>query len=188
MTEQEVKPKKNRYRLKLLFLFMAIFSISYQIGSMFEVDQGEAEQLVKDFEEATKGIDGIGIFLHNLQINTMMFIPAFGLFWGLLASFQTGYAFSAFQSVEPLLKDFPALAILYLSPFGLMELFGYSIGMSRSFIITKKLIKRDESLKKDWKPISIEFGIVVGLLLTAGIMEFYMIEWVAEMGGLSFFG
>ncbi len=188
MSEQETKPKKNRYRLKLLFLFMAIFSISYQIGSMFEVEQSEAEQLIKEFEEATRGIDGYGIFLHNLSINALMFIPAFGLFWGLLASFQTGYAFSAFSSITPLLEDFPALAILYLSPFGLMELFSYSIGMSRSFIITKKLIKRDDSLKKDWKPISIEVGIVIGLLLTAGILEDYMIKWVEEMGGITFFG
>lgn len=186
MSEQEAKPKTHR--IKLMFLFMLIFSVSYQIGSMVEVEQSEAEQLMKDFQEATKGIDGFGIFVHNLSLNVLMFIPAFGLFWGLLASFQTGYAFSAFASIEPMFADLPALAILYLSPFGLMELFSYSIGMSRSFIITKKLIKRDESLKKDWKPIGIEVGIVAGLLLAGGLLEMWMLDWITEMGGLSFFG
>jgi len=182
MTEIQKKPMTKKRRFGLVLLFMAFFSVSYQIGSFIQVPAEEAQQLMDQFGEIAENIDGFGIFVHNLSLNGLMFIPGFGVVWGIIASFQTGMAFSAFTTIEPMLKDFPALGVLYLSPFGLMELFAYGIAMSRSFLITKKLIKRDESLKKDLKPILIEVGIVAGLLLAGGYLEHYMIQWAIDSG------
>jgi len=63
-----------------------------------------------------------------------------------------------------------------------MEVFAYGIAMSRSYLIIKKLVKRDDSLKSDKKPILIEIGIVVALLFAGGMLEAYMIEWATESG------
>lgn len=182
MSVEIKKPMTRKRRFGYVILFMIMFSASYQVGAFIPIPEDEANQLLKQFEEIAQDIDGFGIFVHNLTLNAIMFIPGIGVAWGALAAFQTGMAFSAFQTIEPMLQNFPAIGVLLLSPFGLMELFAYGIAMSRSYFILKKLIKRDESLKKDLKPTLIEVGIVVALLLAGGYLEHYMIGWATESG------
>jgi len=154
---------------------MGLFSLSYWIGSILPVEQEDAEAFLEEFEELIEDIDGPGIFLHNAAIGLPMFIPGFGIAWGFFTSWQTGYAFAALATTIPILREIPSLALLYLSPFGIMELTAYSIGMSRSFLLIHKIIKKI-SIKQDAKIVGIEIAIVVGLLLAGGILEAYMIE------------
>ncbi len=174
-THQEKNFVLERKRILVFFIFMGLFSLSYWIGSLFPVEQEEAEAFLVEFEELIEGIDGPGIFLHNASIGLPMFIPGFGIAWGFFTSWQTGYAFSALATTMPILKDIPSLALLYLSPFGIMELTAYSIGMSRSFLLILKIIKKI-SIKQDAKIVGIEIAIVAGLLLAGGFLEAYMIE------------
>jgi uncharacterized membrane protein SpoIIM required for sporulation len=68
----------------------------------------------------------------------------------------------------------PPLSILYMSPFGFMEIVAYSIAMSCSFHIILVLIKR-RKLKQTIRLAAIEVGIVV-VLLIAGYLEEHMIN------------
>jgi hypothetical protein len=104
-----------------------------------------------------------------------MFIPGFGVGWGIFSAFSTGFAFAALATTTPLLNEIPPLAMIFATPFGLMELAAYSIGMSRSFLLAFSLIKKTP-ISQQWKQTVIEIGIVVGLLLAGGIIEAYMIE------------
>ena len=180
-THQEKSFVLERKRILVFFIFMGLFSLSYWIGSIFTVEQEEAEAFLEEFEELIEDIDGIGIFLHNSMIGLPMFIPGFGIAWGFFTSWQTGYAFAALATTIPILREIPSLALLYLSPFGIMELTAYSIGMSRSFLLIHKIIKKI-SIKQDAKIVGIEIAIVAGLLLAGGILEAYMIE-VADVDG-----
>ena len=155
--------------------------MAFQIGSMFEVPQEDAEVFLEEFNELIGDIDGFGIFTHNVSIALPMFIPGFGVAWGLFASWSTGYAFSALATLTPELRSIPPLTVLFVTPFGLMELAAYSIGMSRSYILTYKIIKKIP-FKQDAKVIGIAVGIVVGLLLAGGFIEDWMIKFVVEMG------
>ena len=168
-------------RIITFFVFVGLFSLSYQIGSMSEVSTEDALEFMKEFEELIEGIDAIGIFLHNLSISVTMFIPGFGIGWGFYTAWSTGYAFAAIVSVTPALSDIPALALLYASPFGLMELTAYSIATSRSFILIHMMIKKT-SLHSAIKPTAIEIGIAIGLLITGGFLEDYMITLSQETG------
>jgi len=174
-THQEKSFVLERKRILVFFIFMGLFSLSYWIGSLFPVELEEAEAFLEEFEELIEDIDGIGIFLHNSMIGLPMFIPGFGIAWGFFTSWQTGYAFAALATTIPILREIPSLALLYLSPFGIMELTAYSIGMSRSFLLIHKIIKKI-SIKQDAKIVGIEIAIVAGLLLAGGILEAYMIE------------
>jgi len=174
-THQEKSFVLERKRILVFFIFMGLFSLSYWIGSIFTVEQEEAEAFLEEFEELIEDIDGIGIFLHNSMIGLPMFIPGFGIAWGFFTSWQTGYAFAALATTIPILREIPSLALLYLSPFGIMELTAYSIGMSRSFLLIHKIIKKI-SIKQDAKIVGIEIAIVAGLLLAGGLLEAYMIE------------
>ncbi|MFB5604985.1 MAG: stage II sporulation protein M, partial [Nitrosarchaeum sp.] len=54
---------------------MGLFSAAFQIGSMSEVNEDEANAFMTEFKELVTDIDAVGIFLHNLTISLPMFIP-----------------------------------------------------------------------------------------------------------------
>jgi len=171
----------NKVRIITFFIFLGIFAAAYQIGSMSSVSEDEANIFMSEFEELVSNIDAIGIFVHNTTIALPMFIPGFGIAWGIFAAWSTGFAFASIIVVAPQLEDIPPLSILFLSPFGLMELVAYSFGISRSFILIRAVSKKI-NLVPFIKPTLIEIGIVVGLLLAGGYLEFYMIELAQEQG------
>ena len=148
---------------------------------MSEVSEEEASLFMSEFEELVLDIDAFGIFTHNTTIALPMFIPGFGVAWGLFSSFSTGFAFAAITTTVPELTQIQPLSILFLSPFGLMELTAYSLGISRSFILIVTIIKK-KNLILFIKPTGIEIAIVIILLLIGGYVEFYMIEMAQEQG------
>lgn len=144
-----------------------------------EVPKEEASIFLNEFNkllETLKGGNfGIEIFLHNIEIALPMFIPGFGVGWGIFSAFSTGFAFAALATTNPLLAKIPPVAMIFATPFGLMELAAYSIGMSRSFLLIVNIFKKTP-ISQQWKHIVLELGIVIGLLLLGGVIEAYMIE------------
>jgi hypothetical protein len=167
----------NKIRIITFFVFLVIFTIIFQLGSMSTVSEEEASLFMEEFEKLVLDIDAFGIFVHNTTIALPMFIPGFGIVWGLFSAWSTGYAFASIVTMMPEIADISPLSILFLSPFGLMEIFAYSLGISRSFILIKAVITKT-NLSQFLKPTIIEIGIVVALLLVGGYVEFYMIELV----------
>jgi len=171
----------NKIRIIIFFIFLGIFATAFQIGSMSLVSEEEANAFMSVFEDLVLDIDGFGIFIHNTTIALPMFIPGFGVAWGIFSAWSTGFAFAAIATVIPEIGEIPPLSILFLSPFGLMEVFAYSLGISRSFILIRAVSKKI-SLVPFIKPTIIEIGIVLTLLLVGGYLEFYMIELAQEEG------
>ena len=167
----------NKNRIILFFIFLAVFTIIFQLGSMTTVSQEEADLFMEEFEKLVLDIDAFGIFVHNTTIALPMFIPGFGIFWGLFSSWSTGYAFAAIATSVPEIANISPLTILFLTPFGLMEISAYSLGISRSFILIKAIFTKT-NLFQFIKPTIIEISIVIVLLLAGGYIEFYMIELV----------
>ena len=161
---------------------MGLFAAVFQIGSLATVTEDEATAFMAEFENLVLDIDAFGIFTHNLTIALPMFIPGFGVAWGLFSSWSTGFAFAAIVFTAPEIGKIPPLSILFFSPFGLMELVAYSFGISRSFILIRAIIKKFDLIPLI-KPTLIEIAIVTGLLLAGGYLEFYMIE-IAQKEGL----
>lgn len=154
-------------------VFVGIFLASYMIGTTYKMSDEEAKKFLNDFQNANQGIDAIGIFFHNSSVALPMFVPAFGVAWGLFTGWQTGAGFNAIIGANAALSNLPPLALLLASPFGILELVAYSIGMSRSFLLVWRIVKRNP-LKKQIVPSAIEVGIVVALLLIAGFIEYSM--------------
>ena len=162
-------------RIVLFFVFLGIFSASFAIGAEIQVSEEESKIVLEELESLIDEIDAVGIFTHNTSLALPMFIPGFGIAWGAFAAFSTGMAFSVIQDANPMLENVPSLTILFMSPFGLMEVAAYSIAMSRSYMIVHKMIKR-MSVRPDFRVIGLEIAIVVGLLLTGGFVEYHFIE------------
>ena len=162
-------------RIVLFFVFLGIFSASFAIGAEVQVSEEESAIILEELESLISEIDAVGIFTHNILLALPMFIPGFGIAWGAFAAFSTGMAFSVIQDVNPMLENIPSLTVLFMSPFGLMEVAAYSIAMSRSYMIIHKMIKR-MPIRPDYRVIGLEIGILIGLLLTGGFVEYYFIE------------
>ena len=162
-------------RIVLFFVFLGIFSASFAIGAEIQVSEEEGKIVLEELESLIGEIDAVGIFTHNTSLALPMFIPGFGIAWGAFAAFSTGMAFSVIQDAHPILENIPSLTILFMSPFGLMEVAAYSIAMSRSYMIVHKMIRR-MSIRPDFRVIGLEIAIVVGLLLTGGFVEWHFIE------------
>lgn len=169
-------------RAIVFFMFMGVFIIAFSIGAETRMSEQDTRLFLEDFNKLISDIKNnnfwFGIFFNNVKIALPMFIPGFGVGWGVFSAFSTGTTFSALTQDNLMLANFPPLAV-FLSPFGIMELTAYSIGIFRSFLLATKLIGKI-SIKNDWKKISIEIGIVVGLLLIGGIIEAYLIEMMSQ--------
>lgn len=162
-------------RIFYFFIFMGLFSLSYFLGSIYTITFDEAASLIEEFENLIEDIDTFGIFSNNTSLALPMFIPGFGIAWGAFAAWSTGQVFSAIQVITPAMANFPSLALLYLSPFGALELFAYSLAMSRSFLFVKSVIRKS-SLTKQIKPTIIEVAILIVVLFTAAVIEDYIIQ------------
>jgi len=157
-------------------VFFGVFLASLMIGTTYKMSEDETKAFLEDFQNQTAGIDAYGIFFHNTSVALAMFIPAFGAGWGSFTGWQTGAGFNAIISSNPeLAAKVSPLALIFLSPFGVMEIVAYSIGMSRSYLLVWRIIKKNP-LKKEIIPTAIEVGIVVALLLVGGFVESSMIS------------
>ena len=159
---------------------MAIFSAVFAISAEANLPEEEVEMIMEEFESMVEGIDAFGIFLHNTALSLPMFIPGFGIIWGMFSAFSTGIAFAAIKSMNPLLEQIPALSSLFMTPFGLMEVAAYSIAMSRSYMLIHKIIKK-VSIRSDIPVTLVEIIIVVSLLLVGAYVEWYMIETSSQI-------
>ena len=145
------------------------------VGTFSKLSDEESKAFLKEFQKVVEGIDAMGIFQHNTSVALPMFIPGFGIVWGAFAAWSTGVAFEALVETTPALAKIPALALLYLSPFGVMELIAYSIGMSRSLLLINAIIRK-KPLKDELRKTGIEIGIALALLLAGAFIEYSMIQ------------
>ena len=161
-------------RIILFFVFIGLFTASFQIGATTELSLEDSIEILTDMENTMTDIDSVGIFLNNLSIGLPNFIPGIGPAWGLYAGWSTGIAISGIWSFVPELSDSQPLDIFYASPFGFMELIAYSIGMSRGAFLIFSFVKH-HSMKSVLKWTVVEIVIVVALLAVGGVMEISMI-------------
>jgi uncharacterized membrane protein SpoIIM required for sporulation len=171
--------KISRRRLLYLGFGVAAFLAAYSAGAAVPLSDEEAREVRKQFSEQIEGIDEVGIFLNNVRIALGMFIPGLGIGLGAFSGFATGSVYAALAEGSPVLESVPPL-LIFLTPFGAMELFTYGLAMSRSGMLVYHFVKR-----RPWReyavPTLIELGIAAVVLLAGAIIEWEIIE---QLGGL----
>jgi Zn-dependent protease/predicted transcriptional regulator len=177
--------KNNKFntlsRWRFLFFAFGIiaFIIAYSVGAILvKINTSQADFIKKDFETKIKGINQYGIFANNFKVALGMFIPGFGIALGGFSAFSTGLVFNAIAQASPALSNISPL-IVFLTPFGILEIIAYGIAISRSGILSYQLIK-DTNKRNSWRkyviPTIIEIGIVVTILFVGAIVEWQMIR------------
>jgi Zn-dependent protease/Mg2+/Co2+ transporter CorC len=177
--------KNNKFNIisKWRFLFfvfgMIVFIIAYFVGAtLVNLNPSQAEFIKRDFEKQIKGINQYGIFANNFRVALGMFIPGFGIALGTFSAFSTGLVFNVLSTISPALSNISPL-IVFLTPFGILEIIAYGIAISRSGILSYQLIK-DTNKRQSWRkyviPTVIEIGIVVIILFIGAIVEWQLIR------------
>ena len=173
----QVQAKHFSFKTRLAYLAagIAVFLISYSIGATgIKLSEEEATNTVRDFSEGVQGIQGSGIFSNNAVIGLSMFIPAAGAALGIYSAFSTGMVFNAFAQITPALAGVSPLSV-FTTTFGILELFAYGLGISRSGILVHDLIR-----KKPWRQYLvitlIEVAIAVSVLLIGALIEAQFIQ------------
>jgi uncharacterized membrane protein SpoIIM required for sporulation len=151
---------------------MAVFMAAYAAGAAIPLGEEEAEEIRTSFLADIESIDQSGIFLNNIEIALAMFVPGVGAGVGIFSGVSTGVVFNAFALVTPELQGVPPLSVL-VTPFGMLEVFGYGLAMSRSAILAIQLAKKSE--RKNWRQFTIatgiEVGVVIAVLLAGSLIE-----------------
>jgi hypothetical protein len=182
-----------RFNIKRRLLYIgigaAVFLAAYSIGAALPLSEDEAQEVRDQFADQIEGIDEYGIFLNNFRISMLMFIPAIGAGFGSFTGFATGTVFSAIAAQSPVLTSVPSI-LIFLTPFGIMELFVYALAMSRSGILIVRIAKdkpwrpdqRRLFLQDTLKPTLIEIGIAAAVLFAAAIIEWEIIQLLGGLG------
>lgn len=180
--------KRPSRRKLLLLAFMIAFMVLTEIGFYIPVENKDAQALYDQFMGQLANFDSVEIAIHNLTIALVMFIPGVGLLFGIFTAVETGFAFHVANVVQTLPFEIHPALVLLITPFGILEWVAYGIGISRSYMILRVLIRRNKinttesliskksQLRLMLKPTLIEIGIVIGLLLAGGFIEHWMIE------------
>jgi len=156
-------------RIGYLAVGIAVFVISYSIGAMsVTLTDDEASTIIKEFTESVQGIQGEGIFSNNAVIGLGMFIPAVGAGIGIYSAYSTGIIFNAFAHMNPDIASMSPLSV-FATPFGILELFAYGLGISRSGILVKDLIR-----KRPWKEYIIMTLIEIAIAVIALVIGAYV--------------
>ncbi len=178
----------SRQRLLFLVFGMILFIIAYSVGAILvKINSTEAEIMKKHFQEQIKGINKYKIFVNNFRVTLGMFIPGFGIALGIFSAFSTGLVFNAISHTSPIIPHISPL-IVFLTPFGILEIIAYGIAISRSGIISYQLIK-DTNKRKSWQkyviPTIIEIVVVLVILLIGAIIEWQMAQQFGILGKYS---
>ncbi len=163
-----------RYRLVFFAALVAVFLVSFWVGTTYKMSNDEARQFLKGYRASTQGIGAFGIFFHNISNTLGMFIPAAGVGWGVYNAWSTGAAFKILISLSSVLSQSSPIVVLLSTPFGVMEVVSYGIAMSRSLFLFLVVVKK-KPLRKELRNTAIEIGIVVSILLAAAFVESSMI-------------
>lgn len=163
---------------RLLLFFIAIFFFLgiFFVGFSFKMDESFSKELSKNFINQIRDIDEFGIFFNNLKIALVMFIPVIGIIMGTISGFSTGLVFNSILDASGgAVSSYSNPLIIFLTPFGILEILSYGIAISRSGILIFEILKR-EFVKKSFIHLIIEIMLVSGLLFMGAIIEWMMIE------------
>ncbi len=169
------------WRFLYLGLAVGLFAFAFYAGIAIQLSQERSENIKRELGERNQNLDGFGIFANNVIPALEMFIPAAGVGIGTYAAFSTGQALNAFTMDNPAFDNVSAFSLL-LSPFALLEILAYALGMSRSAILAYFLLTKRKSLTQRGNfrhyiiPTIIEISIVILILFIGSVIEWQVLS------------
>jgi len=168
---EAVTKKGRRIRLALFLLSLAVFVVTFLLGSTASLSTREAEVIVKEFTDVFGMNPSATLILtNNLILYLLSFIPALGLAFMAFAFYNSGLVLSALSIVAGAPSQALILAFMTLTlPWTWMELIAYSLASSEGIMAILALIGR--TLRNEAKILLTILGVSVTLLIVGAVVE-----------------
>ena len=182
---KNASPRRKRVYSIIFMLVLAI--VATLLGTLMPLSASEAQQINDSINQTvtTNTANGMlipSIFLNNFGLCLAMFIPLVGAFFGLFVMFNTGIALGAefkVQSASGVSASVPAISattaiigLLFVGLTFLLEYTSYSIGISESVWLYRRLTQKRW---RELKNTAILIGVVAALLITGAVVETWVI-------------
>ena len=182
-------PKRKRIYSAIFMLILVIATTL--LGTLVQLSAQDAKQLTNDLNGITTDNPTFAsrveaIFLHNLSLTLLMFIPlvgaAIGLFImfssgiGLRAIFDTQSASAASAQLTNISSTTIVIALMFVVLTFVLEFFSYIIAMTESVWLFRRLTQRRWG---ELKTTGILIGVAALMLILAAIIETWGISLLA---------
>jgi len=180
----------RRKRIYSVIFVLILSIIATLVGMLVPLSPQEAQLIVDQLnrtvtENTAQGTLIPAIFINNFSLCLLMFIPLIGLAIGMFILFSTGMAFRAIFDAQAasglsgatttqIQASTAILALVLIGVVFLLEYVSYSIGMTESIWLFRRLLQN--RWKGELKYLAIFIGIVALLLIVGAIVETYTLS------------
>jgi hypothetical protein len=172
----------RRKRVLSILTFLLLSLVITTTGILAPLSNDETQSLSKQLEQMQQDIRNMTvlgstetIFANNFPICLVMFVPIAGPFFGFYVLHTTGRVIAA-ESAMSGMPALPIFLLLFLFPFTWLEFFAYSIALSESVWLTRRIVQRRAT--SELRSTGIVIGVCAGLLLAGAIVESAIISLV----------
>ena len=181
-------PRRKRIYSIVFMLVLAI--LATLMGTLVPLSAHDAQVINDGVNQTVTTNEANGtlipsIFLNNFGLCLVMFIPLAGAVFGLFIMFNTGIALGAELRVQSASASTVAAAnisattavigLLFIGLTFLLEYVSYSIGISESVWLFRRLTQRRWG---ELKNTGILIGVVAALLITGAVVETWVITTI----------
>ncbi|MCL2360165.1 MAG: hypothetical protein FWC74_10530 [Candidatus Bathyarchaeota archaeon] len=181
-----LKASPRRKRVYSVCIMLVLAMLATLIGALVPVSP-ETAQIISDqlnqtlTEGQAQGTLDFDIFFNNFPLCLLMFIPLVGFFIGMFILFSTGQAFRAIFEVQmangtatatpdvSIAATTITVALIGIAVVFLLEYVSYSIGMTESIWLFRRILQNKWRSELKWLVIFI--GVVALLLVIGAIVE-----------------
>jgi hypothetical protein len=166
---------KRKRLYSLIFIFVMTIVATFA-GTLVPLSAEEANTIYGQVNQTLSenrdmaSLTG-AIFVNNFTLCLIMFIPVAGAVFGFFVLFSTGTAIGAISMIQGMPAGI-TLVLLMITPIFWIEFTSYSLGMTESIWLFRRLTQRRWRELK-WTAIAI--GAVAGLLAIGAVVEAWLI-------------
>ncbi|MHB8566176.1 MAG: stage II sporulation protein M [Nitrososphaerales archaeon] len=161
-------------------LFAIIFTVLSGVlayASTVQLSPQDAQNLTTQVQGLQPTTDGI--FINNVRVALIEFIPFVGPAFGVYVSYSTGVVIAAIAetSTTAHISGLESFFILLITPIYWMEFFSYSLAVEESIALVVSIRRRD-FLKTEWKWLLVSIFLVVSVLFLSARIEASLVNFL----------
>ena len=148
-------------------------SLTYGASRGNQVEIEVANQTLTEVETMASESTWFSIFINNVSMALMTFIPLIGAVWMIYVQYNTGWYIGAMAKAYNV-DYIMATAIILTSIVGLLEYPAYIIALGESMLLVYSATQREfkeRLIQHSWKSII----IVISLLFIGGVIEAFLL-------------
>ncbi|MDA4131027.1 MAG: stage II sporulation protein M [Thaumarchaeota archaeon] len=164
-------------RLTIVGIVFLVLSFIFAYSSTIQVNQSDAASLSESFKNIDTSV--VGIFVNNVQIALLEFIPGFGPGFSAYSSYSTGLVLSAVAQTNSSIgvTGLELYFGLLLTPIYWLEFACYSLAVEESIAVVVSFRTRDFRTR-EWKWLLGSLLFVVATLFVSARLEVGLINLV----------